>query len=271
MDDPYTFGAISAANSLSDIYAMGGIPHTALAIAGFSSCDYEPGVLREILRGAMDKLKEASVYLLGGHSIEDRELKFGLSVSGVVKKDKILRLSGAIPGDVLILTKPIGVGILTTALKGGRLLEDDLREAVQWMLRLNNRASAIAMDANAHAVTDVTGFGLLGHAFNMVRDAEIDIVISYGNVPVLDNVEGMVALGMVPEGDYNNLKFLDGRVLFPDGFPEEKGLILSDPQTSGGLLIAIAPQEVEVFSSADIPFSVIGRVEKGDGKLRVIS
>lgn len=269
VDDPFTFGAISATNSLSDIYAMGGRPLTALAIIGFPSCDYGPEVIKEILHGAVSKLREAGVCLIGGHSIEDQELKFGLSVTGVIKRDKILRLKGAIPGDILVLTKPIGIGILTTALKGGRLKEDEIKEAIELMLILNDRASKAALEANAHALTDITGFGLLGHAYNMVKDGDIDFHFSFNSIPILTRVKDMVDKGMVPEGAYNNLKFLKGKVLFPDRFSEENQLILSDPQTSGGLLISMPKKSLRIFEKEPISFSIIGKVEKGEGKIIV--
>lgn len=269
VDDPITFGAISATNSLSDIYAMGGSPITALAIIGYPSCDFGPELIKEILHGAVNKLKEAGVYLMGGHSIEDQELKFGLSVTGIIKKDRILRLHGAMSGDILILTKPIGIGILTTALKGGRLKEFEIKEAIELMLALNDRASKAALEAHAHAATDITGFGLLGHAYNMVKDSEIDFHISFDSIPVLPRVKEMIDKGMVPEGAYNNLKFLNGKVIFPDRFTEENQLILSDPQTSGGLLISIPKESLRIFEKESIPFYVIGKVEKGKGKIWV--
>jgi selenide,water dikinase len=269
VDDPFTFGAISATNSLSDIYAMGGKPLTAMAILGFPSCDYGPEVIKEILNGAVNKLREAGVSLMGGHSIEDQELKFGLSVTGVIKKERILRIQGAIPGDILVLTKPLGIGILTTALKGRKLEEDELKKVIEIMLTLNDRASRSALDANAHAMTDITGFGLLGHAYNMVRDSDIDFHLSFDSIPILPRVMDMVDSGMVPEGAYNNLKFLKEKVSFPDRFSEENQLILFDPQTSGGLLIAMPQESLKIFKDRSISFSVIGNVVKGKGRIKV--
>lgn len=269
MDDPFTFGAISATNSLSDIYAMGGRPLIAMAILGFPSCDYEPEVIKEILHGAVSKLREAGVVLIGGHSIEDQELKFGLSVTGVIKKKNILRTEGAISGDILILTKPIGIGILTTALKGRKLSDDELEDAIRLMLTLNDKASKAALKAKAHAMTDITGFGLLGHSYNMVKDSAIDFNLSFDSIPILPRVKEMIDSGMVPEGAYNNLKYLKGKVLFPEGFSEENQLVLSDPQTSGGLLISITEKSLKIFEKESISFSVIGKVEKGKGIIRV--
>lgn len=269
VNDPFTFGAISANNSLSDVYAMGGRPVSALAIAGFPSCDYEHVVFKEILRGAVHSLKRAGAILIGGHSFEDAELKFGLSVTGIVNKDKILKVSGAEEGDVIVITKPIGIGILTTSLKGGKLTDDDMKTAIEWMLTLNDKASELALKADATACTDITGFGLLGHACNMVRNSDSDFVINKNNVPVMDGVAEMINAGMVPEGAYNNLRFLDGKVEFSSNIAEEDRLLLADPQTSGGLLITLKEENIKVFEESGIFFSVIGRVIKGSGKIIV--
>ncbi|MFN3481114.1 MAG: selenide, water dikinase SelD, partial [Thermodesulfovibrionales bacterium] len=214
VNDPYTFGRISAVNSLSDIYAMGGSPLTALAVLGYSSCDYEPVVIKEILRGATDTLNDVGVSLMGGHSFEDSEIKFGLSVTGIIKPANILRVSGAMPADLIILTKPLGIGILTTALKAGKVSEEDISEAIGWMLRPNREASEIAIKASATSLTDVTGFGLLGHASNMVRDSMTDFVIEMNNIPLLKGVMDFISSGIIPEGAYNNLRFLEGKVDF---------------------------------------------------------
>lgn len=269
VNDPFTFGAISATNSLSDIYAMGGIPVSALAIAGFSSCDYEPAVLKEIIRGALHTLKRAEAFLIGGHCFEDNELKFGLSVTGIINKDKILKVKGASEGDVIIITKPLGIGILTTALKGGKVTEGEIASAINWMLTLNDRASEFALKAEATACTDITGFGLLGHAYNMVRDSSIDFIIDAKNIPIFDKVNDMVNSGMIPEGSYNNLRFLDGKVYFSPHISEDTKLILSDPQTSGGLLITLNKEMIKIFEDSPIFFSIIGKVERGSGKIIV--
>ncbi|MCL4457048.1 MAG: selenide, water dikinase SelD [Nitrospirae bacterium] len=269
VNDPFTFGAISANNSLSDVYAMGGMPVSALAIAGFSSCDYEPVVLKEILRGAVHSLNRAGAVLMGGHSFEDSELKFGLSVMGIANKDNILKVSGAEEDDIIIITKPIGIGILATSLKGGKLTDDDMKTAVEWMLTLNDKASELALKAGATACTDVTGFGLLGHAHNMVKGSGVDFEIKKDSVPVLEHVHEMINAGMVSEGAYNNLRFLDGKVEFSSHITDEDRLLLADPQTSGGLLITVKEKGIKVFEDAGIFFSVIGRVIKGSGKIVV--
>ncbi len=269
VNDPFTFGSISAANSLSDVYAMGGKPLTALALVGFSSCDFGPEVVKEILRGAISTLNKAGVVLIGGHSFEDPELKFGLSVTGTIERNKILRQKGSQPGDIIILTKPLGIGILTTALKGRKLSDKDLQEAVEWMLRLNDKAAQMAVESGATSATDVTGFGLLGHAYNMVRDTLLDFVLSYKEVPVLSKVREMIAEGMVPQGAYNNLEFLEGKIGISSALTEEDRLLLSDPQTSGGLLITLPEDRVDTFRASGEPFYVIGKVKEGTGKIIV--
>lgn len=270
VNDPFTFGAISAANSLSDVYAMGGRPLTALALIGFSSCDIEVEVIKGILKGAVEILNKAEVALMGGHSFEDPELKFGLSVTGIVEKNKILRQRGSQPGDIILLTKPIGIGVLTTALKGRKISEGDLQKAVEWMLRLNDDAARAAVDSGATSATDVTGFGLLGHAYNMVRDSNCDFVLEYKKIPVLYGVREMIDAGMVPKGSYNNLKFLEGIIEIEGDLEEEDKLVLADPQTSGGLLITLPEKKMDKFQSSGQPFSIIGRVEPGNGKIKII-
>jgi selenide,water dikinase len=269
VDDPFLFGSISTANSLSDIYAMGGKPLTALALVGFSSCDFEPDVIKKILKGAINTLNEAGVFLMGGHSFEDPELKFGLSVAGTLDRNRILRQKGSNPGDVLILTKPIGIGILTTALKAGKLSEDDIREAVECMLKLNDSAAGAALRSGATSATDVTGFGLLGHAYNMVRDSSVNFIISRKDVPVLPATREMIDEGMVPQGAYSNFRFVERKIEITGDLSEEERLLLSDPQTSGGLLITLPQSGLDEFRKSGVPFYVIGRVGKGTGKIIV--
>ena len=277
VDDPYTFGAISAANSMSDVYAMGGTPLTALAILGFSSCDFEHDVIKRLLEGAQKKLREAGASLLGGHSIEDAEFKFGLSVTGIADKNKILRISGAKTGDVIVLTKPLGTGIITTAIKLGAIKDKDkdAKKAVSLMLMLNDRASEAAIFAGAHAATDVTGFGLTGHALNMVKGSKINFVIYHENVPLISNaVKNLAASGIMPKGAKNNLQFFCGKISFPESFSKEDKLILSDPQTSGGLLIAVSKKGMEKFrlfaKRKKMPYWEIGEVVKGDGRITIL-
>jgi len=269
VNDPFTFGAISAANSLSDVYAMGGTPHTALAVAGFPTCDYSPEVLRHVLKGAESVLDRAGARLMGGHCFEDSELKFGLAVTGTADPGCILRKDGAEAGDVLVITKPLGTGVLTTSLKGGRLGDSEMEEAVRWMITLNDRASETALRAGAHACTDVTGFGLLGHALNMVRETDKDFILRLQDIPVMQRVHEMIDRGMVAEGAYKNMKHAEAMVEFQDGITEEEKLLLFDPQTSGGLLIAVAEDGLKRFDEEGVFAKVIGYVVKGDGGIRV--
>lgn len=247
---------------------MGGQPITALAILGYSPCDYEPVVIKEILRGATDTLSDAGVSLMGGHSFEDSEIKFGLSVTGIIRPDRILRVSGAIPGELLILTKPLGVGIITTALKAGKVSEEDISETIGWMLRLNREASEAALEA-ATSATDVTGFGLLGHASNMVRGANVDFYIDTKAVPLLRDVMEFVSSGIIPEGAYNNLRFLEDKVDFSPSVDDDTRLLLADPETSGGLLVTVPKDKRRVFEERGIDHWIIGEVREGKGRIKV--
>jgi selenide,water dikinase len=269
VNNPFTFGAVSANNSISDVYAMGGRPVTALAIAGFSLCNYETVVLKEILRGAVHTLGRAGARLVGGHSFDDPELKFGLSVTGIVDRNRILKVSGAAEGDLIIMTKPLGVGILTTALKGGKLSDEDIKPAIEWMLTLNDKTSSLASSAGATACTDITGFGLLGHAHNMVRNAAVDFIIESARVPVLEHVWEMMDRGMISEGAYRNLRYIEDKAVFSSGVSDDIKLLLSDPQTSGGLLITLGEDRIKAFEGSSLFFSVIGRVERGSGSIVV--
>jgi selenide,water dikinase len=269
VNDPFTFGAISANNSLSDIYAMGGRPVAAMAIAGLSSCNGDPALLKEILKGAIYSLNQAETFLIGGHSFEDPEIKFGLSVTGVIDKNRILKISGARAGNLIILTKPLGIGILSTALKGRKLSDEDMKEAIGWMMVLNKKASEIALEANATSCTDITGFGLLGHALNMVKNSDIDFIFNKENIPVMNRVFEMIDSGMVPEGAYNNLRFLGEKVKFSSTVDERWRLLLSDPQTSGGLLITVDKENIKFFEKAGMFYAVIGKVVDGTGNILV--
>jgi selenide,water dikinase len=273
VDDPYTFGAICAANSVSDVYAMGGTPLTALAILGFNSCDFGAPVIRKLLDGAADKLEEAGACLIGGHSIEDHEFKFGFSVTGVVDKDKILKAGGAAAGDILILTKPLGTGILTSAVKKGKIKKQALDMVIDSMLMLNRTASRAAVSAGSKGATDVTGFGLLGHALNIARTSEVDLVIYNEKVPFMNNVNELSAEGAVPKGAKNNLSFCDKGTVFSGSVSKGAKLALSDPQTSGGLLIALPPGGLKRFEGImkkdKLPWWTIGEVRKGKGRIIV--
>jgi cysteine desulfurase len=276
VDDPYQFGAIAAANALSDIYAMGGKPLFALNIVGFPSNRLPMSVLEQILNGANDKAAEAGIPIIGGHTVDDTEPKFGLSVCGLVHPGQIKSNAGAQPGDVLILTKPIGTGILTTALKRG-LLDETLEKKLIQMMATLNAAAAKAMDKyRVHACTDVTGFGLLGHLKEMTAGSGVEAEIVAGNVPTLDLLEEMVASGAVPGGTENNLAYLDGWVNWSPQISNTTKLILCDAQTSGGLLISVHADDavtlLKKLKSAGITDAVvIGRmVKKGKGLITVV-
>jgi selenide,water dikinase len=245
VDDPYSFGQVAAANAISDIYAMGGKPLTALNIVAFPISILDKQVLSDILRGAADKLKEAGVTLVGGHSIDDQEPKFGLAVTGLVHPDRIRTNAGAKPGDVLILTKPIGVGILTTALKNGRLSEDEITQLTHIMATLNKTAAEVMEPYDVHACTDVTGFGLLGHTSEMAKGSGAGIVITMDSVPVLPRVRELALEGKVPGGTKNNHAHLQGSVTFPEAMDMTDQWILCDAVTSGGLLISIPEEQGE--------------------------
>jgi len=271
VNDPYIFGAICAANSVSDIYAMGGNPLTALAILGYASCDFSPTVIKKLLKGAIEKLKEAGVCLIGGHSIEDSEFKFGFAISGVIDKNKILRINKAKTGDILILTKQLGTGVLTSAVKLGRIKEADLKPVITSMLMLNKTASRAAILAGAEAATDITGFGLIGHAVNMAKHSGVNLVISYKDVPLMKGVKGYIKAGIIPGGAKKTLEFFGRDVVFSNLLSEVDKLALADPQTSGGLLIALSEKGLKRFDQIarrkKMPYWIIGRVIKGRGKV----
>jgi selenide,water dikinase len=273
VDDPYTFGSICAANSVSDIYAMGGTPLTALAILGFDSCDFSPGVIKQLLQGAIDKLHEAGACLVGGHSIEDKEFKFGFAVTGTVEKNRILKADGARAGDILVLTKKLGTGILTSAVKSGRMKKNGLNSVVESMLTLNKTASRAALISGAQAATDVTGFGLLGHALNVAKSSRVTFSISYKNIPFMDRVIEFIQKGVIPKGARKNLDFSKKDVTFSGKFSDVEKLAMSDPQTSGGMLISLPRKGLKtferIFNKAKLPFWVIGEVKKGRGKILI--
>jgi selenide,water dikinase len=245
VDDPYTFGQVAAANALSDVYAMGGRPLTAMNIVCFPVETMDVSVLREILAGGLDKLHEAGVTLVGGHSVEDQELKYGLSVTGVVHPQKVVLNSGARVGDRLILTKPLGTGIINTALKGGVADEATVAKSVRCMVTLNNKASELMMTAEVHACTDVTGFGLLGHACEMIEGTDVGMMLHSSDVPFFPEAKELAEMGMTPGGLHRNREFRLNMVEIGDNVPQFMLDILFDPQTSGGLLISVAASEAE--------------------------
>ena len=251
VNDPYTFGRIAAANAVSDVYAMGARPVTAMNLVFFPACSLSGEVLREILAGGQSILQEAGVCLVGGHTVEDDELKYGLSVTGLVAPDRIIRNSTARPGDVLILTKPLGSGIISTAIKGEMAPAEVIAEAVRWMTTLNRAAALLMAECHASAATDVTGFGLIGHACEMALGAGMTLRIDLAAVPLMNGVAELVADGMLPAGCYRNRDHY--LPLLAGNHPDSDALLpLFDPQTSGGLLIALAPGDADRFmTSAD--------------------
>ncbi len=245
-DDPRSFGRIAAANALSDIYAMGGRPLTAMNLAFFPVCSLPSEILGEILAGGQDILNQAGCCLVGGHTVEDTELKYGLSVSGTVHPAQVLRNSTARAGDLLVLTKPLGSGILTTAVKGEMATEGQEAEVVRWMSLLNKDAAELMLRHQPHACTDVTGFGLVGHAVEMAQGAGATVCFQLDSLPLMDGVTEQIADGMVPAGCYQNRGFYHSRVM-ADNVTPDRLLPLFDPQTSGGLLIAFAADDAARF------------------------
>lgn len=239
VDDPYTFGQIAAANALSDVYAKGGRPLTAMNIVCFPIGSMDISILKAILAGGLDKLHEAGVTLVGGHSVDDAELKYGLSVTGVIHPHRVVLNSGAQAGDKIILTKPLGTGIISTALKGGVAGEAAVSRAVSSMATLNKRASELMMVAGVHACTDVTGFGLLGHACEMIEGTEVGMVINSRSVPVFPEAREFAQRGLIPGGLHRNRQYRQDMVEISQQVPEYLADILFDPQTSGGLLMAV--------------------------------
>ena len=243
VDDPYTFGQIAAANSLSDIYAMGGEPKVALNIVGFPNC-LDPAILGEILAGGAAKVKEAGAVLVGGHSVQDDEPKYGLCVSGFVHPDKIFKNYGCRPGDVLILTKQIGSGVINTAIKADMASEEATAEAVAVMSALNKKGKEIVEAYPVTACTDITGFGLLGHCVEMASASEVTFEIHVEDIAYMKDAEAYARMGLVPAGAYRNREHAEAHVDV-GCVPEHYVDLLYDPQTSGGLLISIAPEYVD--------------------------
>ena len=240
VDDPYVFGQISAANSLSDVYAMGGEPKTCMNIVCFPIGKMDIEILGEILKGGAEKVKESGAVVIGGHSIIDEEIKFGMAVTGIIHPDKIFRNVGVQEGDALILTKPLGTGIITTALKKGKASEESVNEAVTSMTTLNAAASAVARQHAVHACSDVTGFGILGHALAMASGSGITLVIESAKLPLLRSAPRLAEKGYVTGGCKRNQDYLEGKMVIDKSLREGLVQVALDPQTSGGLLIAVA-------------------------------
>jgi len=261
VDDPFLFGAISATNALSDVFAMGGRPVTAMNLVFFPKCGIPPEMLREILAGGAEKIREAGACLVGGHTVEDDEIKYGLAVTGLVHPQRVVRNSTARPGDILVLTKPVGTGIVSTGIKAEMVDDATVKEACRWMTTLNGTAARIMIECGAHAATDVTGFGLIGHASEMARGAGVTVVLERNAIPVISGVQELMNNGLIPGGCYRNRDYYS-RFLLDARYPRSEEatspaddlIPLFDPQTSGGLLISLPAESVADFlgMSADV-------------------
>ena len=275
VDDPYDFGAIAAANALSDVYAMGGKPVTALSLVGFPSDALDVEVLVRILEGGAEKAREAGIEIVGGHTIQTDEPIYGLAVTGTVSPLRMTTNAGGRPGDLLVLTKPLGLGIITTAAKRDQDDRGAIGEAIALMKVLNLGACEAMLAAGARAATDVTGFGLLGHLRNVAAASRVGATVWADSVPVLDAARAYVARGIVPGGTHANRRFLGGHVTFEDGVTEHEQLLLSDAQTSGGLLVAVARGRLDALlaglrARGTPAAAVIGELHAEDvGRIRV--
>jgi selenide, water dikinase len=265
VDDAYDFGAIAAANALSDIYAMGARPVTALCIVCFPLGEMDLGILKQMLRGGIDKLREAGAELLGGHSVKDKELKFGFAVTGTADPSRLVLKSGARIGDVLVLTKPLGIGVLSTALKAGLLTKRREREMTEQMSALNHAASRVMIKVGVNACTDVTGFGLLGHAYEMAVSSGRTLRIDSSSVPFLSGVFSFIRKGVFPGGLSSVREFLEGKMRIEKGVSDEAVHGMCDPQTSGGLLICVPEKKAKalvrgIMRGAGGKATIVGRV-----------
>ena len=279
LDDPYLYGQISAANSLSDVYAMGGTPITALNVAGVSTGYFDADTIAAIFRGGIEKAAEAGAVVLGGHTISDKELKYGLAVTGIVHPEKIITNSGARPGDVLVLTKPVGTGVVTTALKQAKVTERELGETILSMTTLNKFAAEAMQKIGVHAATDVTGFGLLGHLHELLVASGTGAEIFAHSIPFVKGALKFAKMGTIPAGSRANQFYLDDgeKVELVADISEEHEVLLYDAQTSGGLIIAVEPSKsealLEAIRESGNPFEPvrIGRVLEGPpGFIRII-
>lgn len=277
VDDPYTWGQIAAANSISDVFAMGGRPIVALNVVGFPTKVLELDVLKRILEGGFDRTRAAGAFLVGGHSVQDDEPKYGLVVYGEVERDRMWRTVGGRPGDRLVLTKPVGTGIAATAIKADMIeRQETINEAVHWMRTLNALPLHMpdSLHQAVHACTDVTGFGLAGHVLDMLSDGTVDCRLSLEDLPVITGVRELADMGLVPEGAYRNRAAYEPQVDLSGDFDRSAVDMLYDAQTSGGLLLAVSPDRTEELSALARRHgfertAVIGSLEAGTGRLRV--
>lgn len=276
VDDPFTFGQIAVANALSDVYAMGGTPLTGMNLVAFPIKTLPSSILKEILLGGLSKMEEAGVALVGGHSIEDPEIKYGLAVTGLIHPQKILTNAKARAGDKLVLTKPLGTGIIATALKGGMASEEAVRKIVQSMVTLNRKASEWMKKFEAHACTDITGFSFIGHALEMAAASQVGMVIQSGEIPIFSEAMEYAKLGLIPGGAHSNRQFFSCKVEVHTKAPDLLMDILYDPQTSGGLLISLPSDRVQDFvgalkREAQMDAWIVGQVvESPPGKIQIL-
>lgn len=263
-DDPYWFGQIAAANALSDVYAMGGTPKTAMNLVAFPAKTMNLSILRQIIQGGVDKLKEAEVVLIGGHSIEDKEIKYGLSVTGVIHPKQVLAKKNLRPGDCLVLTKPLGTGIVNTAIKADMVSKQLSEKVTRLMAALNRDAARIMAAFDISACTDVTGFGLLGHLAEMVNGSGCSARIVSGQVPVIPEAEEFATMGLIPAGAYKNREFREQMITFAETVPRTMQDLLFDPQTSGGLLIGVSDVHCKDLISALKDGGIVDAAHIGD-------
>ncbi len=268
VDDPFDYGAIAAANSLSDIYAMGGTPFLALNIAALPE-DLPTEISSEILRGGAEKAREAGVVIAGGHTVKDREPKYGLVALGFADSGRMLSKASLKPGDKLVLTKPLGFGLITTALKREKADEQDVKEAVSWMTQLNRVASQLAVEFGLQAGTDITGFGLMGHGLEMAAGAGVRLELEYDALPFIESARKYARQGAFAGGLIDNHSYFGPRVQLPAVLDEASEMMLFDPQTSGGLLLGVPADKIEAFlqraRQLEQPIWLIGDVKEGDG------
>ncbi len=274
VDDPFDFGRITAVNSFSDVYAMGGKPVTAMNIVCFPKKGLDPQILKDILLGGLEIINQTGAVLVGGHSVDDTEIKYGLSITGVIHPDKVVTNAGAKTGDRLILTKPVGTGILTTAIKAGFISKQAEQDVIGWMTTLNKDACEAMQDVGVNACTDITGFGFLGHALEMASASKVDMIINSVDFPILPTVIDMINMGMLPAGSIENLKYCKESVIIDSNISPFIIDCLSDAQTSGGLLISVSADKVNELHNKleerNCPHYEVGYVgEQSSGVIRV--
>ena len=263
VNDPYIFGQIAATNAINDVYAMGGRPLLAMNVVCFPQCE-DMSILARILEGGLSKIKEAGALLMGGHTVDDNEPKYGLAVSGLVHPEQIISNSGARPGDLLYLSKPLGSGIITTAVKAEMVAAQDAEEAIMWMTMLNKEGSEVMQQCGIIAATDVTGFGLMGHLFELASASDVQVEVYSEAVPIMSGAMEYASLGLIPAGAYANRDYLEGKLFYQDQIDPDRRELLFCPETAGGLLMAVPAGQEEEFlrnmASRKVTVSLIGRV-----------